>query len=136
MAHSLALIDQASVSLPVSQDYSSESHVLDCYLRREELAQQLGVSARTIDRWHTLRCGPPRISVGRTILYHLDSIRQWLRANEESDVSRSSSKRERRYRLSRDAYHRASRTPLTEPKRLSQTAIMVRDHVEDHPLVC
>jgi hypothetical protein len=43
MAHSVALIDQASVSLPVSQDYSSEGHVLDGYLRREELAQQLGV---------------------------------------------------------------------------------------------
>jgi predicted DNA-binding transcriptional regulator AlpA len=132
--NSINLIDSPAAS--AFQEPSPKQLLLDGYVRRDELAQQLGVSARTIDRWHTLRCGPPRISVGRTIIYNLDSVRQWLRANEESDVSRSSSKRERRYRLSRDAYHRASRTPLTEPKGLSQTAIMVRDHVEDHPLVC
>jgi predicted DNA-binding transcriptional regulator AlpA len=131
---SIKLIDSPAAS--TFQEPSSKQLLLDGYLRREELAQQLGVSARTIDRWQMLRCGPPRVAIGRTILYNLDSVRQWLRANEESDVSRSSSKRERRYRLSRDAYHRASRMPLTEPKGLSQTAIMLRDHVEDHPLGC
>jgi predicted DNA-binding transcriptional regulator AlpA len=59
------------------------SLVLEGYLRREELAQQLGVSARTIDRWQMLRCGPPRVAIGRTILYNLDSIRQWLQSREQ-----------------------------------------------------
>jgi predicted DNA-binding transcriptional regulator AlpA len=57
---------------------------LDGYLRREELARQLGVSARTIDRWQSLRCGPQRVAVGRTILYSLDSVRQWLESREQA----------------------------------------------------
>ena len=55
---------------------------LDGYLRREELAQLLGVSARTVDRWHSLRSGPPRIAIGRLILYNLESVRAWLQAKE------------------------------------------------------
>jgi predicted DNA-binding transcriptional regulator AlpA len=84
MAHSVALIDQSSVSLPVSSDPSSNHYTLGGYLRRDELAHLLGVSGRTIDRWHTLRCGPPRISVGRTVLYNLASLRQWLQSMEQT----------------------------------------------------
>ena len=46
--------------------------------------RQLGVSARTIDRWQSLRCGPQRVAVGRTILYSLDSVRQWLESREQA----------------------------------------------------
>ena len=56
--------------------------VLEGYLRREELAQQLRLSPRTIDRWEALRKGPPRISVGRTILYNIQSVQEWLLSNE------------------------------------------------------
>jgi len=56
--------------------------VLEGYLRREELAQQFGLSPRTIDRWEALRMGPPRVSVGRTILYNIQSVREWL-VNQE-----------------------------------------------------
>jgi predicted DNA-binding transcriptional regulator AlpA len=61
--------------------------VLDGFLRREELAQQLGLSPRTIDRWDALRQGPPRVSVGRTILYNIESVREWLRSQERQPVS-------------------------------------------------
>jgi predicted DNA-binding transcriptional regulator AlpA len=60
----------------------SQQVLLEGYLRRDELAQQLGVSARTIDRWHNLRSGPPRIAIGRTILYRLESVLGWLQAQE------------------------------------------------------
>jgi predicted DNA-binding transcriptional regulator AlpA len=56
--------------------------VLEGYLRREELAQQLSVSPRTIDRWQALRKGPPRVRVGRTILYNVQSVREWLISRE------------------------------------------------------
>lgn len=56
---------------------------LEGYLGRNELARLLGVSARTIDRWHSLRNGPPRIAIGRTILYNLDSVRTWLQCRED-----------------------------------------------------
>jgi hypothetical protein len=42
--------------------------ILDGFLRREELAQQLGLSPRTIDRWEALRKGPPRVCVGHNPL--------------------------------------------------------------------
>jgi len=61
----------------------ADSIVLDGFLRREELARQLGVSSRTIDRWQSLRVGPPRLRCGRTILYNTESVREWLRSQEE-----------------------------------------------------
>jgi predicted DNA-binding transcriptional regulator AlpA len=56
--------------------------VLEGFLRREELAQQFGLSPRTICRWEALRIGPPRVSVGRTILYNIESVREWLVSQE------------------------------------------------------
>ena len=62
---------------------SDTSLVLEGFLRREELARQLGLSPRTIDRWQALREGPPRVHVGRTILYNVESVREWLRSREQ-----------------------------------------------------
>jgi predicted DNA-binding transcriptional regulator AlpA len=57
--------------------------VLDGFLRREQLAQLFGVSTRTTDRWEALRIGPPRVCVGRTILYSITSVREWLASREQ-----------------------------------------------------
>jgi predicted DNA-binding transcriptional regulator AlpA len=57
------------------------------YCRRDELAQALGRSPRTIDRWHVMREGPPRVQVGRTILYKVESVREWLRSREQQPLS-------------------------------------------------
>ena len=62
--------------------------VLEGFLRREQLAQQLGLSPRTIDRWEALRDGPPRVSVGRTILYNIQSVREWLLSREKPPFPR------------------------------------------------
>jgi excisionase family DNA binding protein len=56
--------------------------VLNDYLTSEQLAQQLGVSLRTVARWHALRQGPPRTRVGRRVLYRLDSVKTWLTKHE------------------------------------------------------
>jgi transcriptional regulator with XRE-family HTH domain len=64
------------------QDKPASRLVLEGYLRREELAEQFGLSPRTIDRWEALRMGPPRVSVGRTILYNIHSVRDWLLSRE------------------------------------------------------
>lgn len=93
--HSISFTEPSAI--PPSQEISSNQLLLDGYLRRDELAQQLGVSPRTIDRWQTSRCGPPRVAIGRTILYNLESVRQWLRSKEESDASRSSRRGRRRF---------------------------------------
>jgi hypothetical protein len=58
MATSMSLAEPPATP---SQEILSDQLVLAGYMRREELAQRLGVSPRTIDRWQTLRCGPPRV---------------------------------------------------------------------------
>jgi predicted DNA-binding transcriptional regulator AlpA len=68
---------------PDSHDPEPATLVLEGFLRRDELAHQLGLSPRTIDRWQTLRKGPPRICIGRTILYQVESVREWLRTREQ-----------------------------------------------------
>ena len=57
------------------------------YLTPKDTASLLGVSERTLARWHVLRMGPARIAIGRKVLYRLAAIRNWLLANET--VSRS-----------------------------------------------
>jgi predicted DNA-binding transcriptional regulator AlpA len=74
-------------SIPASQTPTLPKLILDGFLRREELAQQLGLSPRTIDRWESLRKGPPRVCVGRTVLYNVDSVREWLQSNEQQKAT-------------------------------------------------
>ena len=57
--------------------------ILAEYITPEELAGELGVCKRTLDRWHASRSGPPRVSVGRRPLYRRDAVAQWLRKREE-----------------------------------------------------
>ncbi len=55
---------------------------LEGYLRPPQLAGRLGVSLRTLNRWHAERTGPPRITKGRLVLYRLEALHRWLEANE------------------------------------------------------
>ena len=70
--------------VPASSDAHEAAHptVLDGYLEPQEVAHQLGVSVRTLTRWHALRCGPPRCMTGRKIYYRVDAVREWLRDSE------------------------------------------------------
>ncbi len=54
------------------------------FLTTEDTARLIGVSERTLARWHSVRKGPARIRVGRKVLYRLVSVHDWLRANETS----------------------------------------------------
>src|SRR5580658_8558223 len=76
-------LQEPSTFLSDPQDKPITRLVLAGYLRREELAEQFGLSPRTIDRWEALRIGPPRVCVGRTILFNLESVRQWLLSREQ-----------------------------------------------------
>jgi hypothetical protein len=57
--------------------------ILDGYITRQDLAAAINKSVRTIDRWDVHRVGPPRVVVGRTILYRVDSVRAWLESREQ-----------------------------------------------------
>ncbi|MDA7423064.1 helix-turn-helix domain-containing protein [Tritonibacter multivorans] len=47
-----------------------------------ETAKLLGVSTRTLSRWHTLRVGPARCKIGRKVLYRREAVNVWLAQNE------------------------------------------------------
>lgn len=51
-------------------------------LTATEVADLLGVSERTLNRWHALRVGPPRCKLGRKVLYRRAALEEWLAANE------------------------------------------------------
>ena len=53
---------------------------------RKSAAELLGVSPRTLDRWHLLREGPPRIAVGRQVRYRVSAIEAWLLAQETAGI--------------------------------------------------
>ena len=71
--------------------------ILAEYITPEELAGELGVCKRTLDRWHASRTGPARVTVGRRPLYRREAVTQWLRKREE-DVFRDLGGRPRRKR--------------------------------------
>ena len=62
--------------------------ILGGYFTKRQLATELKVSPRTIDRWHLLRQGPPRTEIGRAILYRRDSVVAWLESRERKAVRR------------------------------------------------
>jgi predicted DNA-binding transcriptional regulator AlpA len=54
----------------------------DIKLKPAQVAEMLGISPRTLSRWHALRVGPPRCKLGRRVLYRKSAIDDWLLANE------------------------------------------------------
>jgi hypothetical protein len=56
------------------------------YITPERLAALLDVSVRTLNRWHAMRIGPPRVKVGRLVLFDLAKLPEWLRSRETEPV--------------------------------------------------
>ena len=63
------------------------------YIRPEALAKLLQVSERTISRWDARRAGPPRISLGKLVLYDLGKIPRWLESRESTPLRTGGSRR-------------------------------------------
>ena len=72
--------------------------ILAEYITPEELAGELGVCKRTLDRWQASRSGPPRVTVGRRPLYRREAVTQWLRKREEESDFRDGAERRARRR--------------------------------------
>ena len=56
------------------------------YLTKDEAAAELGVSTRTLDRWHAERVGPPRTTFGRKVLYKQTSLIDWAARREQVEI--------------------------------------------------
>jgi len=52
----------------------------------DALANELGVTRRTLERWHAERIGPPRIKFGKNVRYRAAAVREWLEAQEQNEV--------------------------------------------------
>ncbi len=44
----------------------------------KELAKEMGVCERTTQRWDALGEGPPKTKIGNRVLFHKESVREWL----------------------------------------------------------
>ena len=65
---------------------SNSSSVLANYVSEAQLAEQLGVSVRTLARWRSLRQAPRVTRVGRRLLFNRTDIDHWLAT--QSDPSK------------------------------------------------
>ena len=54
------------------------------YLTSDQASRSLGISKRTLHRWGRQRKGPPRIKIGRNVLYRQAALEAWLLQNEET----------------------------------------------------
>jgi excisionase family DNA binding protein len=53
-------------------------------LTQQQLAEELQVSVRTLERWRREGAGPPWVRVGRSPRYRRDDIDRWLEATRRS----------------------------------------------------
>ena len=54
------------------------------YVTAERLASMLSVTVRTLARWNASRIGPPKISIGKTVLFDLAKLPDWLLPRDPS----------------------------------------------------
>ena len=62
---------------------STPAGLLTGFLTKDDLAGQLRISGRTLDRWHSLRTGPPRTLIGGKVYYETTAARAWITAQRE-----------------------------------------------------
>jgi phage terminase Nu1 subunit (DNA packaging protein) len=55
------------------------------YLKTKELAALVRKSPATVRGWRHRGVGPRGTKVGKDVLYHRDTVRQWLKAMESAD---------------------------------------------------
>lgn len=79
----------ASTDVP----FAASASVLAGFLTPDDLATQLGISRRTLARWHAGRVGPPRCTMGKLILYRIETVRDWLAGQERGPPDRMRKRR-------------------------------------------
>ena len=52
------------------------------YVIAARLAEMLGVTVRTLSRWSAAGIGPPKIKIGKLVLFDVAKIPEWLSTHE------------------------------------------------------
>jgi hypothetical protein len=63
--------------------------LLNGWISRSDLAQELEVTEGTLRRWTAERWGPPCIRAGRKIYYRRSVVVEWLEEQEAADHRRA-----------------------------------------------
>jgi hypothetical protein len=61
-----------------------QTELLKDYLSRDQLAEKIGKSVKTLVRWELDGTGPPVTRMGRDVLYSIPSFDKWLKAQERA----------------------------------------------------
>jgi hypothetical protein len=64
-----------------------QTEILKDYVSREQLADNIGKSTKTLVRWELDGRGPPVTRIGRDVLYYIPSVQKWLRQQEEQSAA-------------------------------------------------
>lgn len=56
------------------------------YATPQRLSRLLGVSERTLARWNARRIGPPKITIGKTVLFDVAKLPEWLASRETQPI--------------------------------------------------
>jgi hypothetical protein len=83
----------------VGEPSNPAASVLDGYIRQVDLARQLSMSVRTLQRLAARRLGPPRTKVGRLIVYNIEHVRDWLSQQEQPRKPVASVRSQSRWQL-------------------------------------
>ena len=78
----------ASSETPAGGANPATLDLLSEFARKGELAQQFGVSERTIERWVRLQILPPPVRLGRTSLHHVPTIQKHLAKKLQPEPAR------------------------------------------------
>lgn len=76
-----------SETMTLEHQAASQSLLAD-WISRDQLAQELMVTADTLSRWEARREGPPCMRVGRKVFYRRSSVEDWLISREQSQPVR------------------------------------------------
>ncbi|EME67905.1 hypothetical protein H261_21189 [Paramagnetospirillum caucaseum] len=61
---------------------TGKDNLLAGFIPLTAVAKALGVSKRTMQRYHAQRIGPPCIRIGNTFLCRIESVHSWLISRE------------------------------------------------------
>ena len=75
------------------QEADASVDLLAGHVTPAELADQLGVTVRTLDRWYARGEGPARVKLGKQVLYRRTSVEDWLRSQEVDPRARRRGRR-------------------------------------------
>jgi hypothetical protein len=71
-------------STPQAEPPQMQTEILKDYVSREQLADNIGKSTKTLIRWELDGRGPPVTRIGRDVLYYIPSVQKWLRSQEQN----------------------------------------------------